>query len=97
MAEHGPRMLETGDTYRVHKTRHRVRITQSDGVATDGYLFLGSSERILDVLNDARRFLPLEAAEGQLILMAKSAILRVEPIEDTAGADPGLSFGSPGN
>ena len=76
-------MFEGGDTFRVHKTRHRVSLTLNDGTIVAGFMFLGARERLLDVFNDSRRFLPIETTDDRLVFLAKSAIALAEPVPET--------------
>ena len=76
-------MLDRGDTFRVHKTRHRVSVTLHDGTVLSGFMFLGARERLLDVFNDSRSFVPILTADERLIFLAKTSIALAEPIPET--------------
>ena len=47
-------------------TKHRieVRLCLTDGRAVEGALFLSQGERLSDLLNDTRAFLPVETSAG---------------------------------
>ncbi len=77
-------MFQSGDTFRVHKTRHRVAVTLTDGSVITGFLFLGARERLLDVFNDQRSFLPIKTVDERLVFLAKSSITLAEPVPETA-------------
>ena len=76
-------MFESGDTFRVHKTRHRVSLTLTDGSVINGFLFLGARERLLDVFNDSRTFLPIKTTDERVVFLAKSSITMAEPVPET--------------
>jgi hypothetical protein len=96
-----PGMFDSADTYRIKKKQHRVSVTLSDGITVSGYVFVGASERLLDVLNDARHFLPVQGLDGRLVMVAKRAIVRAEPLTESPveiashyeGDDPYLVLG----
>lgn len=67
--------------YRIDKVRHRVSVTLDSGLCLDGSLFLQSTARFrpgpedpLDALNGNDRFLPLELASGEVLLVQKTHI-----------------------
>ncbi|UTW55095.1 hypothetical protein [Kordiimonas sp. SCSIO 12610] len=64
----------------VHKVRVEVSIIMSDGSNIEGCVFLGEGERVSDMLNCERRFLPLELLSQELLLINKDAIALCKPI-----------------
>ncbi|MDB4932630.1 MAG: hypothetical protein JWM10_5114 [Myxococcaceae bacterium] len=67
--------------YRIDKIRHAVAITLVHGHRIEGDLFLQASapfragpEDPLDLLNNADRFLPVAAADGEVLLVQKSQV-----------------------
>ncbi len=62
-----------------HKLIAEVEVTMSDGSSVRGNFFLNPQERIVDMLNDDRRFLPFADEEGIIIVLAKSAINSIRP------------------
>ncbi len=48
-------------------------------------VFLKHSERLIDLLNDARLFIPIRGADGETMIIAKSAIASI--VETGAGGD----------
>jgi hypothetical protein len=64
----------------VHKERVEVSIIMPDGSNIEGYVFLGDGERVSDMLNSERKFLPLELASRELLLVNKDSIALCKPI-----------------
>ena len=66
-------------TIRQGKARLMVRLCLTDGTAVEGEVWRAQGERLADVLNDARAFLPL--GEGDAVrVIAKSTIASAEPL-----------------
>ncbi len=63
------------------KVRAEVALTLIDGTVLKGSFFLSPQQRVLDMLNDHRPFLPFEDSEGTIIVIRKSTIARIIPIE----------------
>lgn len=80
------------DSRKVKKSAVLVEITLADGSMLWGNLFASAQGRITDLLNDERKFLPVETAEGKFVAIAKSAIqtvsLRPPQIAVYEGSDP---------
>lgn len=71
------------------KRKTAAEIHLVDGSRMEIVLFVSPQGRVLDMLNDGRGFLPVETADGQLILLRKDAILRVAPVAGSKdGFDP---------
>ncbi len=45
------------------------------------YIFLNTDERIVDTLNDERRYLPVEDCLGRVSIIAKDGIVEIVPLE----------------
>ena len=58
----------------------RAEITFIDGSRVDGDLFLSQDQRVLDLFNDERPFVPLEDVSGRVRLISKTAIMQVRPL-----------------
>lgn len=68
------------------KAKVAVEVELDDGTLMMGSLFVGGMQRLSDLLNDDRRFLPFETSEGTVISLRKSIIARVcELNQRTAG------------
>lgn len=76
----------TDNPFKKKKLRQDVIIKMSDGRQIDGKLFVGYNERILDVLNDGRTFVPIENDEGNLLILSKNAIVSLDTHDVTAFA-----------
>lgn len=73
------------------KVRHRLRVKlipkgkipvtlqKHDSTILEGNVFVAEGERILDVMNAEKPFLPFEVAEGKFLVINKSSIAHVEP------------------
>ena len=80
------------DQYKVPKNKLKVEITYSDGKEEWAYLHLVEGERLQDVINDERPFLPVLLLKGvtrnqvipednyKLVLINKQSIFRVKEI-----------------
>jgi hypothetical protein len=76
-----------GEKRAIARTRFKVRIINfADGIV-EGYVFLAYNQRLSDLLNDDRSFLPLETEAGELRVIAKRAIMEVDLIEASDAAD----------
>ena len=61
------------------KLKAEVELTLNDGRALVGNFFLNSQERVLDVLNDDRSFLPFLHNDGGFTVVNKVAISSIRP------------------
>ncbi|HEX5278760.1 MAG TPA: hypothetical protein VFW28_01650 [Micropepsaceae bacterium] len=58
----------------IPKTRVFVEICLDDGTAFSANMFVQNQSRLSDVLNDDRKFLPMQTIDGKLLAIAKTAI-----------------------
>ena len=63
------------------KMKAEVEVTLSDGTVIRGNFFLNPQERIIDMLNDDRGFLPFADSSGVVTVVAKAAIASIRPAE----------------
>ena len=63
------------------KVKAEVDLALGDGTVLKGSFFLNPQQRVLDILNDERAFLPFEDSEGTIIVISKSTIARIMPVE----------------
>ncbi len=63
------------------KIRIAVELVRHDGTVASGDLFVCGKQRILDLLNDHRQFLPLECADGETLIVSKSSIATIKPFD----------------
>jgi DnaJ-domain-containing protein 1 len=64
----------------VEKQRVMVILQLITGESIFGFIHAAHSERISDVLNDQRAFLPFEDVDGERMIHAKTSIMRVYEI-----------------
>ena len=62
------------------KLMAEVEITLTDGSVLRGNFFLNPQERIVDMLNDDRRFLPFSDHSGVVTVVSKAAINSIRPV-----------------
>ncbi len=68
----------------VGKDKVEVQVELDDGVRLLGFLFVKQGQRISDLLNDERGFLPLLTSDGLVVLLKKAAIARVTQLDQAA-------------
>jgi len=66
------------------KHKVEVEVVFSDGTKLGGSVYVGQSQRVLDLLNDADAFFPLMRDDGEVLLIAKSSLAVCKPL-DTPG------------
>lgn len=84
----------TDNPFKKKKLRQDISLKLSDGRKIDGKLFVGYNERILDVLNDKRTFIPVENDDGNLLIVAKTSIVSIDTHDVTAFASKAISSSS---
>ena len=65
------------DSFIPTKDKTSVTIRQYDGSDLEGYLFVPVHDRLVDVMNDDRQFLPFESMDGDFIVLAKASIVSI--------------------
>ena len=65
------------------KHRAEVELTMHDGVTRSGSIYLCPQQRIVDIMNDERKFLPFEDDAGEVNVVNKSCIANIR-IRDQA-------------
>lgn len=68
------------DSYTIQKVRIEVEIQIEGGQTMLGSFFGAPKQRVADILNDERGFLPFEASSGVLVMLKKSALLTITPL-----------------
>jgi DnaJ-domain-containing protein 1 len=66
-----------------------VEIELDGGRRLTGSLYLKPQGRLSDMLNDERTFLPFEAADGQFMMLKKTAFTAVTPLSEGAATYEG--------
>lgn len=75
------------DGGRIQKQKVEVKVELDDGTTMLASLFLRQDQRVSDLLNDDRRFLPLQTSEGIITNVRKASIYRVTPINQEVDED----------
>jgi hypothetical protein len=57
-----------------HKDPVKVYVKCSDGDYFTGNVYLETRQRLSDLMNDSRGFVPLQQDNGRLVVVAKSSI-----------------------
>jgi hypothetical protein len=91
-----------GNEKMVFKKKLLVELELDSGTIMNGYLFVGQTQRLSDLMNDDRTFLPFEDMDGAITIFTKAMARRVKPVEkaQTAaadGTDPYVMLGVPQN
>lgn len=75
-----------------HKKRIPVHLVLADGAKLEGDVFLVRGERLIDMLNDQRGFIPFQDGTGRVTMLSKGQIAEAsmagelaEEIEDPYG------------
>ncbi len=75
----------------VSKEKLKVYVKMADGQRLLGFFFAEPNERLQDLLNDQRAFLPLHALNDngkyQLIMLSKSFVQQVEEVAELPNID----------
>ncbi len=78
--------------HKVWKTKLEVEVELTDGARLLGFLCIKQMQRLTDLLNDPREFLPVQTPEGLIVHLRKSTIARVtqldQAVEAGAATDP---------
>ncbi len=69
---------------RIMKHKVEVEVVFTDGTRLSGSVYVGQSQRVLDLLNDTDPFFPLMQDDGEVLLIAKSSLAVCKPL-DTPG------------
>lgn len=78
-------MANRGNTpSRIMKHKAEVEVVFHDGTRLSGAVYVGQTQRVLDLLNDDQKFFPLQNEAGEVLLLAKSSIAICKPL-DTPG------------
>ncbi len=78
--------------HKIWKTKLEVEVELNDGTRLLGSLFIKQMQRLSDLLNDPREFLPVQTPEGLIVHLRKATIARVtqldQAVEAGTGTDP---------
>ncbi|MEL7492142.1 MAG: hypothetical protein AAGJ73_15645 [Pseudomonadota bacterium] len=76
------KMMSTSGKQAISRRRQKVRLINFNDTIIEGYVFLAYNQRVSDLLNDDRDFLPVATDAGEMRVMSKRAIMEIEVIED---------------
>ena len=83
-------MFESNE--KIDKWQVEVKVNLDDGAQLLGFLFVRPMQRLSDLLNDSRDFLPLQTTDGLIVHIRKSTIAKVvqhnQSVETDAVIDP---------
>ena len=65
---------------KIDKIKIEAAVQLEDGTDLLGYLFVQPLQRVSDMLNDSRQFLPLQLSDGPLVHLHKSKIAKVSQL-----------------
>src|SRR5215475_2603195 len=72
------------DSAMLQKTKLAVEMEIDGGQRMLGSVFVGQKQRLPDLLNDERTFLPFETSEGIIKILRKSTIRSVTPLNQVS-------------
>ncbi len=72
-------MFDSG--HKLSKVDIEVEVHLDDGSQFLGVLSLGQGQRVSDLMNDERNFIPIQLHGGSVVIQRKSAIAKVAPLD----------------
>ncbi len=81
-------MLESNQ--KLSKTKVEIQVHLDDGNQFLGVLFVRQDQRISDLMNDERQFLPVEMSWGSVAILRKAVISKVVPLDQHIEHDENL-------
>jgi len=76
--------MQFGSEHLTPKFKCEVKLRLHDGTEVQTNLFLSSpQQRLIDMLNDSRIFVPAEGSDGSVVMLNKSLIAHVIPIDQS--------------
>ncbi len=64
-----------------HKVKIAIELQKTDGTAMEGHVFLGGTERVLDLMNHKDLFLPVSMNGSKVLLINKYSISQIRPYD----------------
>lgn len=86
-------MFDRSSTFR-NKDAIAVRVTLAGGEPFDAFVFVKLEERLSDLLNDPRSFLPIKRADGTVQMVAKTAIASIVELATLIGTASSTASGA---
>lgn len=68
------------------KVKVAVEVILSDGTTVSGGVFIGMDERVSDLLNDNKPFFPVRMENGEILLVNKTSVALVKPLDVSRSA-----------
>lgn len=65
----------------ISRARQKVRLINFNDNIIEGYIFIAYGQRVSDLLNDDRGFIPVESASGEMRVVSKRAIMEIEILD----------------
>ena len=73
--------------HKIAKFKLEVQVELDAGARLLGFLFVKQAQRLSDLLNDERGFLPLLTTDGLIVQLKKTTIARVTQLDQVAACD----------
>ena len=70
------------------KIKTEVELVLTDGTVLNGAMFMHADQRVLDLVNDERRFVPFSRFDGPVKVINKAMIAQITPVERAGNTDP---------
>ncbi len=81
-----------GSEEKIPKYKAEIQVQFDDGDSLLGFIFLKQMQRVSDLLNDPRQFLPFQKSDGAIVYIRKATIAKVIELkqqdEHNAPSDP---------
>jgi hypothetical protein len=75
---------------KIAKVKIEAAVELEDGTNLLGFLFVKPMQRVSDLLNDHRQFLPLQVTDGPIVHLHKSKIAKVTQLTQEPGSEETL-------
>jgi DnaJ-domain-containing protein 1 len=69
-----------GDDKKILKNKLLIELELDTGVQLTGHVFVGQQQRLSDLMNDEREYLPFEHMDGAITIFLKRMMRSVKPI-----------------
>lgn len=82
--------MTTKSRFEIQRARVRTKVNVgvdiilNDGTSVTGSVFIGLEERVQDLLNDPKLFIPVRQANEEILLINKNSVAICKPL-DTPG------------
>ena len=63
------------------KVKTEVELVLTDGTVLSGVMFMHAEQRVLDIVNDDRKFVPFASFDGPVRVINKAVIAHITPLE----------------